>query len=137
MGWKSKWGMVLGASLWVRTKSPPALWPCCPGRGGGRRRPPPEIFFCSFFTFQTILTRFRPKKNFKHFFPREGGRLTTSWGGEIFENFFWSKSTKNGLKREKKQKKNSGGAAPPPLGWGAEIFFYKKKAPHFNSAQLV
>ena len=43
------------------------------------------------------------------FRPREGGRLTPSWGKKIFGHFFWSKSTKNGLKRKKTKKKIQGG----------------------------
>ena len=44
-------------------------------------------------------------------------------GEKIFENFFWSKSTQNGLNREKKQKKNSGGGPK----------FFLKKGNHKKS----
>ena len=88
-----------------------------PPRGGGAA--PPEFFFLLFFTFQTIFSRFRPKKKFQTFFsPRTGSTALPPWGKKFLKNFLWSKSTQNGLKREKKQRKIFRG--------GANFFFFFK-----------
>ena len=53
------------------------------------------------FLRSDFRSRFRPKKNFQNFFsPRTGSTALPPWGKN-----FWSKSTQNGLNREKKQKK--------------------------------
>ena len=96
-----------------------------PPRGGGAA--PPEIFFWLFFTFQTIFSRFRPKKISNFFSPRTGSTLPPSLGEKFFEIFFWSKSTQNGLKREKKPKKFQGGGRAAPPGGGR--FFFQKIYP--------
>ena len=85
----------------------------------------PENFFLAFFTFQTIFSRFRPKKNFQIFFPPGRGQPSLPpWGKNFLKFFFWSKSTQNGLKREKKPKKfQGGGRAAPPGGVGGRNFF--------------
>ena len=80
---------------------------------GGRANIRSATSFSSFSRFRPFWVDLDQKKISKFFSPREGGRLTP--GKKFLKIFFWSKSTKNGLKREKSQKK---------IFRGAEFFFF-------------
>ena len=71
-----------------------------------------------FFTFQTISSRFRQKKNQNFFSPRTGSTALPPWGK--FFKFFFLNRLKMVWNVKKSKKIQGGGAA------GAEFFFFKK-----------
>ena len=88
-------------------------------------RPPLKFFFLLFFTIQTILSRFRPKKIFKNFFPQGGRAVDPVLGEKNFWKFFFGLNRLKMVWNVKKAKKNFRGPAPPPLGGGGQICFPK------------
>ena len=69
---------------------------------------PPENFFLAFFTFQTIFSRFRPKKNFERIFSSLKllkSDLRNRLKGDIVDSMIFLRCNKKGLKHSVKNDK--------------------------------